>query len=192
MVRVWRYIMTPVLGIIASSNQQGRGGGPVGSYDTLATVTLSASASSITFAGIPNTYQHLQIRMVATYTGSVGSGFIAFNGDNASGNYSYHAVGGDGSSPGVAALTSQNQGKFTGFAGTSPSAPNEMIMDILDYKNSNKFKTARTMYGWDSNGSGYIEFNSNNWRSLSAINSFVLTPANSFNTNTTIALYGVK
>lgn len=192
MVRVWGYSMTPVLGIIASSNQQGRGVA-VGSYDALATVTVpSGGLASVTFAGIPTGYQHLQIRMTALYSGSVGSGFIAFNGDNASGNYSYHALGGDGGSPGVAVQTSQNQGRFTGFAGTSPTRPNVMIMDIIDYTKTNKFKTAKAFYGWDNNGTGYVEFNSNNWRSLSAINSIVLTPANTFAQYTSIELYGVK
>jgi len=165
---------------------------PDSGYDSLATVTLSASASSITFAGIPSGYKHLQIRMLGVFTGSVGSGYIAFNGDNASGNYSYHAVGGDGTSPGTAALSSQNQGKFTGFAGTSPAANNVMVMDILDYANINKYKTTRAFYCWDANGTGYVEFNSNNWRSLSAITSIVFTPANTFNTYTSVALYGVK
>jgi hypothetical protein len=166
---------------------------PDGAYDALSTVTVPATAvASITFAGIPSGYKHLQIRMMAAYTGSVGSGFIAFNGDNASGNYSYHAVGGDGNSPGTAALASQNQGKFTGFAGTSPAANNVMIMDILDYANTSKYKTTRALYCWDANGTGYVEFNSNSWRSFSGITSLVLTPANTFNTNTSITLYGVK
>jgi hypothetical protein len=184
--------MTPVLGIIASSNQQGRGGA-VGSYDSLAAVTLSSTATSITFGNIPSDYKHLQIRMSVGYTGSVGSGFIAFNSDTGSTNYSYHALGSDGSAtPGVAALSSQSQGKYTGFAGTSSSSQNAMIMDILDYTSVSKFKTARALYGWDNNGSGYIEFNSNLWRSLSVIQSITLTPANTFTANTSIALYGVK
>jgi hypothetical protein len=166
----------------------------IGAYDALATVTVpSGGAASIEFAGIPTGYKHLQIRMTALYTGSVGSGFIAFNGDNASGNYSYHSLHGDGvSSPGAIALTTQNEGKYTGAAGTSPAQPNAMVMDILDYKDTNKYKTARGLYCWDNNGSGYVEFNSNNWRSLSAINSIVLTPANTFAEYTSIALYGVK
>lgn len=179
--------MTPILGIMASSMQ-----GAVGDYQSIATTTLTSSQATITFSSIPATYTHLQIRMMATYTGSVGSGFIAFNGDNASGNYSHHNVHGDGSSTGVVALASQNQGKTTGAAGTSPAANNVMIMDILDYANTNKYKTTRAFYSWDANGSGYVEFNSNNWRSTSAITSIVLTPANSFNTYTSAALYGIK
>ena len=162
------------------------------SFDSLGSVLLSSTASSISFSSIPQTYTHLQIRMFAVYTGSVGSGYIAFNGDNASGNYSYHAVGGDGTSPGTATLSSQNQGKFTGFAGTSPAAVNNSIIDIFDYTNTSKYKTARTIYCWDANGTGYVEFGSTNWRSTSAITSIVLTPANTFTTYTTVSLYGIK
>jgi hypothetical protein len=54
--------MSPVLGIIASSNQQGRGGGLVGSYDALAAITVpSGGLSSISFAGIPTGYRQLQL-----------------------------------------------------------------------------------------------------------------------------------
>jgi len=163
-------------------------------FDSLGAVLLSSTASSISFSNIPQTYTHLQIRMFASYTGSVGSGYIAFNGDNASGNYSYHGIGTDGVTPppGAVAATSQNQGKYTGYAGTSSAGINNCIIDILDYTNTNKFKTMKTLYCWDANGTGYIEFGSTNWRSTSAITSIVLTPANTFNTNTSVALYGVK
>jgi hypothetical protein len=164
------------------------------SFDSLGSVLLSSTASSISFSSIPQTYTHLQIRMFAVYTGSVGTGYIAFNGDNASGNYSYHGMGTDGVSPppGSVAATSQNQGKYTGYAGTSPAAVNNSIIDILDYTNTSKYKTARTIYCWDANGTGYIEFGSTNWRSTSAITSIVLTPANTFTTYTTASLYGIK
>jgi len=177
----------PIPGIVAS---QITGHLVTNSYESIATVT--GSGASVTFSSIPSTYKHLQIRMTASFTGSVGSGFIAFNGDNASSNYSYHYLGGDGATVGAGALTSQNQGKFTGFAGTTTTVPNIMVMDILDYANTNKYKTTRALYGNDANGGGYVEFNSNNWRSTSAITSIVLTPANSFNTNTYVSLYGIK
>ena len=54
-------------------------------FESIATST--STGASISFTSIPATFTHLQIRMMAIYTGSVGSGFIAFNGDNASGNY---------------------------------------------------------------------------------------------------------
>ena len=189
--------MSPILtGVIASgiSGHLTPTWSPEGAYDALNTVTVpSGGAASIEFIGIPTGYKHLQIRMTAFYTGSVGSGFIAFNGEVSSSNYSYHSLHGDGvSSPGAIALTGQNQGKYTGAAGTSPTQPNVMVMDILDYKDTNKYKTVKGLYCWDNNGSGYVEFFSNLWQRTSAINSIVLTPANTFAEYTSIALYGVK
>ena len=126
------------------------------------------------------------------FTGTVGVGNIAFNGDNASSNYSYHYVLGDGSTAGAGSGVSQNQGRFTAAAGTTPSYPTAMVMDILDYANTNKYKTVRHLFAWDGNGTGYVEFDSNNWRSTNAITSITFTPANSFNTDSSFALYGVK
>lgn len=167
---------------------------PIDSYNSLATITVGSTAlSSVTFAGIPAGYKHLQIRALFVMSGTVSSGFIAFNGDNASGNYSYHGINGDSTGVGATALISQNQGKYTGLAGTSPAGNNIMVMDILDYANTNKHKTARAFYCWDANGTGYVEFNSNRWGSTLAISSIALTTSgNSFAQYSHIALYGVK
>ena len=181
----------PMLGIMASAIS-GNLWAPAGAYESISSTTLSASASSITFSGIPATYTHLQIRALGMFTGTVGVGNIAFNGDNASGNYSYHYLLGDGSSACAAAGVSQNQGRFTAAAGTTPSYPTVMVMDILDYANTNKYKTSKHLFAWDGNGSGYVEFDSNSWRSTNAITSITFTPANSFNTYSSFALYGVK
>jgi hypothetical protein len=166
------------------------------SFDSLGAVLLSSTASSISFTSIPQTYAHLQIRMAVNYTGSVGSGYIAFNGVTTGGLYSYHGFGTDGVTPppGATSATTQNQGKYTGYAGTSSAGgyPNLCIIDIIDYANTDKFKTAKITYAWDANGTGYIEFGSTNYRSTSGITSILLTPANTFNTNSSVALYGIK
>lgn len=188
--------MSPILtGVIASgiSGNLTPPWSPEGGYDALMSTTLTATASSITISGVPTGYKHLEIRMFARYTGSVGAGYIHFNGDNASGNYSTHAINSDGGSvPGALGYTSQNRAYYTAFAGTSPNARNVMIMSIQDYANINKNKTIRSMYGWDNNGSGYIEYTSNNWRSLNPVTSITLTPGNTFDSGTTVSVYGVK
>lgn len=164
------------------------------SFDSIATVTVGAGGqSTITFSSIPQTYTHLQIRGLNIFTGSVSYGYISFNSDSSSGNYSGHYLAGSGTGIGSTAFTSQNKGFFTSAGGTSPSAPNTFVMDILDYTNTNKYKTLKTLYGWDANGTGYIEFNSSNWRSTSAITSIELsTSGNSFTSGTSVALYGIK
>lgn len=173
----------------------------VGSYDSLATVTVGSTAqSSITFSGIPSTYTHLQIRGIARNTTHSSGGAeqnlrMQFNGDTAS-NYSEHYLVGDGSS---AASGSELTTNIMVAYGTIPM-DNETantygvnITDILDYGNTNKYKTARSLVGKDTNGGGYIFLSSGNWRNTSAITSITLYPqAGNFTQYSSFALYGVK
>jgi len=187
--------MSPILGIIASSFRSAAG--PDGAYDALSTVSLSASASSITFAGIPNTYKHLQIRgiMKSTTAGtSVNDVFFQFNGDTGS-NYSTHFITGTGASAGSGAATSQvrfrasNCAPYTGTA----SVFGAVVMDILDYANTSKYKTARSLSGSDWNGTGYMNMDSGLWMNTASITSITIFPgANSFETYTSLSLYGIR
>ena len=78
-------------------------------------------------------------------------------------------------------------------SGAQPNIYNGLIIDILDYKDTNKYKTLRGLGGNDANGSGYVSFNSGSWRSTSAITSIKLYPdTGSFNTYSHFALYGIK
>lgn len=166
----------------------------LGDYESIATTVVGAGGTgTITFSSIPSGYKHLQVRGLGIFSGAGSYGYIAFNGDNASGNYSSHTLYGTGSSAASNSATTQNRGTFTNAAGTSPDAPNAMVLDILDYANVNKYKTIRTLYAWDANGTGYVEFGSSNWRSTSAITSIVLsTSGNTFAQYSSFALYGIK
>ena len=66
------------------------------------------------------------------------------------------------------------------------------IIDILDYADTSKYKTVRTLFGYDANGSGYIAFSSNLWQSTSAITSITMTPVNGIAEYSSFALYGIK
>jgi hypothetical protein len=176
---------------------------PTGAFDALATVTVpSGGTSFITFAGIPNTYTHLQLRYTAK--GVAGSAGIngtqwSFNGDVSTSTYTWHYLVGDGSSPAAG-------GGGTGIAGGNwgeAYADNVTggiytagIMDILDYGNVNKNKTIRHLFGTDLNGSGKIEFFSGSWlNSSTAVNSITWKINGGSTTITqysTFSLYGVK
>jgi hypothetical protein len=68
-----------------------------------------------------------------------------------------------------------------------------VILDILDYADTNKFKTTRSLTGFDRNGAGSVSFNSGNWRSGSAITSIRLFAGNNaFAQYSSLALYGIK
>lgn len=180
--------MAPMLGIIASAIS-GNLFAPSGAYDSIATTTVgSGGTSSITFSSIPATYKHLQLRLMTIGNGSITtSGFMALNGDSTSSNYYTHYLYGNGSS----ALASTNQNNYVPFAMGTSSAPAVEILDFLDYTNTNKNKTIRSLTGVDANGSGQISLVSILWNNTSAINSISL----SFTTiqqYSSFALYGIK
>jgi len=133
---------------------------PDGAYDSLATVTVGTAVSSITFAGIPNTYKHLQIRLSARVTGSTtDSNIVAyFNADTTAGNYPQHVLYGEGS----AASSGYSPNDPNLAIGRTPGASSSAnifglgVADILDYTNTNKNKTVRALSGQDQNGSGIV------------------------------------
>ncbi len=182
--------MSPILGIIASQNY------PRTSYESIATVTVgSGGSATVDFTSIPSTYTHLQIRSLARtdYAGLNASLNFRLNSDTGS-NYSYHAVYEGG---GVTTIAASNvafgeAGQVTGATATS-TCFGVMVLDILDYANTNKFKTTRSLAGWDSNTSGQVLFYSSNWRSTSAITSIRLSAgAGNFIQYSQFALYGIK
>lgn len=190
--------MTPVLGIIASSNQQGRGG-VVGSYDALATVTLSATTASVTFAGIPTGYRHLQIRMIArTARSVVGTNLTyRFNNDTTNSNYAWHYLTGDGASAAAGAQAPSAGAPYIlkcSSANASASVFGVGVWDILDYANTSKNKTSKALSGYDNNGSGEIVLFSSAWFSTAVVNTITITDVLGDNlvANTQFALYGVK
>lgn len=163
------------------------------SYESIATVTVGAGgSSSITFSSIPSTYKHLQLRFSTQATAS-SSLYIKmnFNSDTAA-NYSYHQLFGDGTSASANAgasasfgIASNGVNSATGFTGG--------VIDLLEYSNTNIYKTQRALTGTDLNGSGTIYLVSSNWRSTSAINRIDLVlSANNFAQYSQFALYGVK
>ena len=177
--------MTPILGIMAS---QISGHLSTLSYESIATVTVgSGGSSSISFSSIPSTYKHLQLRAYAP-TGQYFN--IRFNGDTTTSNYREHYLGGTGSSVYVGSNASNLF--FPGAGGWSQ--PYVGILDILDYQNTDKYKTQRVLEGYDPNGTGgEINLRSGLWMSTSAISSIVLSRSGaSVGQYSSFALYGIK
>jgi hypothetical protein len=199
--------MSPVLGVIASSNQQGRVGG-VGSYDALATATVpSGGLLLITFAGIPAGYRHLQIRanIGKTAAGNNQIILLRFNGDATANKYKAHHLLGDGS---VASGSDFNNSSPTNSAGVLSFRPDNsvnaftgVVADILDYSSPSKNTTVRSFFGFDTNGttngagqSGLVGLSSTLWIDTSPVNSISIEGFNGnvFPQFSSFALYGVK
>jgi hypothetical protein len=184
--------MTPILGIIASSFRSAAG--PDGAYDALSTVTVpSGGLSTITFAAIPNTYKHLQLRGIARST----AGGSSVTGLNCSINASVNAVRnhylyGNGSSASAGVQVANQIGWATGTSMTA-SAFSTSIVDILDYANTSKTKVFRMFSGNDTNGAGDIALFSQLFDTTSAITDLTLSlVAGNFAQHSQFALYGVK
>ena len=161
-------------------------------YESISTVTLSSSASSVTFSSIPATYTHLQVRATMLNASNLYSIKLRFNGDTAT-NYSAHQLTGTGATVLAGAETSVDIGLIGVGAVSTASYTGGMITDILDYANTNKYKTVRSLSGADGNGSGQVKFASVNWRSTSAVTSiFINADGSNFNQYTQFALYGIK
>jgi hypothetical protein len=174
--------MSLILGILDSG---GAAAGAPGSYESIATVTVgSGGAATVTFTSIPATYTHLQIRAFM-----VGGSYttIRFNSDTTTSNYRNHWITGNGSS--ASAGTNANNA----YTPMSASANGYVdIIDILDYANTNKYKTIRALEGYDNNGSGEVYLSSNLWMSTAAVTSIVFTPNSSMSQYSQFALYGIK
>ena len=190
--------MTPILGILASA-QSGNLDGP--SYDSIATVALTSSALSISFTSIPSTYKHLQLRLFSqTDQSNYGDGVIMkFNGDTGN-NYTLHWLSGDGSTASALAIAPYGGIRTAQTAGNI-NQPNPTryfggsVTDLLDYSNTNKYKTVRSLGGYNANGVGQVMLTSGVWMNTAAISSIVLEPTGTvfgWRQYTHAALYGIK
>jgi len=166
------------------------------SYDSISTVTVSSSVSSITFSSIPATYKHLQIRAfckATTNDSNVGSIFGRFNSDTGS-NYARHFLNGTGTTVAQNGFTSQTSMFFgTGVNANQTSVFTTNVIDILDYANTNKYKTIRSLSGVDVNGAGgFVQYMTGLWLNTAAVTSITILPAaDDFAQYSSFALYGI-
>ena len=172
------------------------------SYESIQTITLGSAQSAIEFTSIPNTYKHLQIRAIAKNVTTGAADYdtlrMTVNSDTST-NYSSHyiqtqAAGSLGAAADVSKAYYYAGGLMRSGTGQS-NAFTGMILDILDYSSTSKYKTFRSISGTEYNGTyAFLLLTSGAWRSTSAINSirfFVDSGAN-LAQYSSIALYGIK
>lgn len=201
--------MTPILSSLSGVSARAYGFGSLqaslGSYESIETVSVNSgtSVSSITFGSggtIPQTYKHLQIRAMVKSSRAAVNDYMQFrlNGDTTSSNYRSHALDADGSGS-TYAETSANDLQVGWLPGdTNASMYGVGIIDILDYSDTSKYKTIRSIGGFEQNsttsGSAWNGLSSGLWLSTSAITSirFNSGTGSNFKEFTTFALYGIK
>jgi hypothetical protein len=178
------------------------GGAPAGGdYESIQTVTVGAGGvASVTFSSIPSSYSHLQIRGISRINTGGGSGTVGlemrFNSDTGSNYTSNHVLYGTGSSALAAASgTSMDVGSVVNFPQSAATANSfgVVVADILDYANTNKYKTVRGLGGYDGNDTnGIVTFRSFAWMNTSAITSITVGVTYNFAQYSSFALYGIK
>ena len=163
--------------------------GDPGTIIPLASFTLSSAQTDVVFTNIPNTYKHLQIRGI--YKSSASGMQLACYFNNTTPSTWFHEIAGSGS--GNATAYASN-GSYIGIGYAEQNQFSAIVMDVLDYANTNKNKTVRTLTGIDNNGSGYIFMRSSTWPSNNAVSEIKIstTGANNFTQFTSFQLYGIK
>jgi hypothetical protein len=173
------------------------------SYESIATYSLSASTSSVTFSSIPSTFTHLQVRCLLKST-AAGDDAWAYslqaylNTDTTVGNYAFHRIYGDGGTITVGGAA--NAIGQLGFIPSSGSGVTDVfaptIIDILDYRNTNKYTVFKAINGSNTNGvsGGFAGIQSQVWKNTNAVTSieFRSGSGGSFAQYSHFALYGIK
>jgi hypothetical protein len=163
-----------------------------GDFESISTQYVSSDTTSVTFSSIPNTFTHLQLRYNARKTTSgITDLIMTFNGE--SGNASKHWVFSfDGAGPYISAVS--NGSISLGYLyGDDSGVMSSGIIDILEYKSTAKYKTAKYFSGNDKNsgGTANLVYGSGMWMNTSAINSITLS-CSTIKAGSHFALYGIR
>lgn len=166
-----------------------------GSMFPLGVFTLSSAQTTVTFTNIPQIYTHLQIRANYVCSNTAGTIRMRVGGTsiNTSTVYNTHTLQGNGSSASSNAFggTASTEGFL--ILNSQDTYGFGLVLDILDYRNTNKNKTVRYLNGGDNNGAGFVGLGSVLWAQTTAIGSLQFyTQAGNFNANSTFALYGIN
>jgi hypothetical protein len=166
------------------------GGEAAGDFESISTVTVgSGGAADIEFTSIPSTYQHLQLRGISKNTTTTEGSTLSING-NAIGRR--HYLFGDGAT--ATSGTATDGAGIISAPSTGTSNFGALVIDLLDYKDTNKNKTVRVLHGRDNNGSGVVALGSYLYSTnTNAITSIKLASSGTnFAQYSHFALYGIK
>jgi hypothetical protein len=162
----------------------------------------SGAVASFNFTNIPQTFNHLRIHAYVRATSSQTTPYdlvCTVNGSNAA-NYAYTVVRGDGANTSQTNATSDTTLRFSQVVTTGTMTANVFggaIIDILDYTNTNKSKTAKCWAGFDNNGgssptAGWATMSGSIWTPTTAITRLEFATFGNFAQYSRIDIYGVS
>lgn len=155
-------------------------------YTPVASQTLSASASSVTFSNIPQDYTDLVLVVNCKISTGDAPINMQYNNDTGS-NYSFTYIYGNGTSAASGRASSQTNA-IGGYADATNFNPN--IIHIMNYSNSTTYKTSLSRRNTPAI---LTSADVSLWRNTSAINSIYLYPnSGSFASGSTFSLYGIQ
>jgi hypothetical protein len=162
---------------------------PTPTYDLIASTTLAAATSEVTFGSLPATYRDLILVVVSLVTNSSGDGQIRYNADTGS-NYSTVQMGGSGSGSGFSAAYTTTAILPSNNVGESTTIPTNQVIQIFDYAATDKHKTS--LIRTNNSGLG-TQAQANRWANTNAITSieYSVRTAGQLASGTTFNLYGV-
>lgn len=157
---------------------------------------LTSTTASVTFdvsTLAAQGYKHLQLRITTRDNRSSFAGsqlYMRFNADTGA-NYSWHTLQGSGSSVSSGAGSGASLMYVcdnVGGSGTG-SAWAGAIIDILDFSNTNKYKTMRALGGM-AQAYNWLNLSSGSWRNTDAITSIIFSGLGSQVAGSRFSLYG--
>jgi len=146
-------------------------------FDLIQTVSSTNGGVSVTFSSIPQTYRHLQLRVVARTDDALLN--LVFNGDTGA-NYVNHQLVGNGSAVSTATQSARNA-MGIGVMGNKGATPTQAFgvsaVDILNYTSTIANKTARGLGGSLGSSATIVNLRSGLWLNTSAITSITILAA---------------
>lgn len=160
----------------------------VSAWTPLANLTLTGTASSVTFSSISQSYRDLVIVVYALGVGGSVRPVMRFNGDTGS-NYSFMAMQGTGSVASRTFTTSSSYMPEDGSVFGSTTDRVHTTINIFDYSVTDKHKPM--LQKTDASATG-TTVAAGRWANTAAVTSVAIFPiANSWAAGSSFALYGV-
>ena len=156
------------------------------------------AGGEVRFSNIPQTFEHLQIRVFgrSAYNLAVGWSGLYFNDTPATGSYPAHSAIGNGSAAVGSGFTGFNQiipdtEAFPSAVSTANVYAN-LIWDIYDYASTSRKKTVRALQGYENNiSTGRVSISSGAWDNTSAISTIQVSCIGGFASGSRVDLYGI-
>lgn len=196
--------MSPIVSTLAGASARGYGGllsmATAGDYFYIGLHTVSGSSTSSVTINVPNTYRHLEMRVMGRNSrpNTNGPNWCNPNNDTTAANYITQYLYSYGTSNLTGAAYSTSEGGLSLNSAGNNSGSNiygAATAVIFDYNDTDKWKTFVQTGALSNNNSGdeVSGPTAGMWKSTAAITSLVFYPfVSPFIEGTTIAVYGLK